>query len=128
LIGARLVRVERGEHEWSFVFADDTALTVECLWRIRVGGSVARTRDDDGQWFGLAAPVDAEREAQELLPGDVRSVRLDEGSGDLVIEFGEGVVLEVLSNSAGYEAWQLHRGDAMLLVCQGGGRVVEMGG
>jgi hypothetical protein len=70
--------------------------------------------------------VDAEREARALLRGDVCALRLDEGSGDLAIDFAEGAALEVLATSSGHEAWQLHRGDAMLLVCQGGGRVVEM--
>jgi hypothetical protein len=127
LVGVPVVAVDRGPHRWSFDFESGASLAVECLWRVRAGGRLRLTAKDDAQRFGLPAPVDAEREATTLLRGKApASVRLDEGTGDLVLSFPGDVALEVLADSAGYEAWQLHEGGDTRLVCQGGGTVVEM--
>jgi hypothetical protein len=98
------------------------ALSVACLWRIVAGGKVVLTSRDQGQQFGLPAPVDAYAEAFTLLQRrPVVRVRLDEASADLLLEFEDGQRLELLTDSSGYEPWNFHAPGVHLVGLGGGG-------
>jgi hypothetical protein len=77
-VGSECTAIERHEFSWSFVFGP-LAVHVECLWRVLANGRIALTRNDDGQQFGLPAPVDALTEAQALLVG--RQIEKNHSSG-----------------------------------------------
>jgi hypothetical protein len=112
------------DFSWAFNFGESIWLTAECPWRILTPG-VAFTDSDDGQKFGLPAPLDGESEVLRLLSGKrIQSVTKRETTGVLVIVFGD-VTLELLHLSAGYEAWQLGC-DGVELIAQGGGNVEEL--
>jgi hypothetical protein len=97
-------------------------LRVDCLWRIVAEDRLVRTSEDHAQRYGLPAPLDAYAEATSLLGGrSVTAVHLREETADLVLEFGRGITLEVLSTSSGYEPWQLTAPGVWLIGLGGGG-------
>ncbi|TYL93983.1 hypothetical protein FXB40_19275 [Bradyrhizobium rifense] len=110
LAGRHLAAVTRREYDWKFSFGDIAAsgLSAECPWRIIVGNRIAFSSSDDGHRFGLAAPLDGEKVARDLLgsrPIERISIRSD--TGDMSLLFADHVVLEVLNMSSGYEGWEI---------------------
>lgn len=121
----RSCRVERREADWAFDLRDKVRLAVGCHWRLVSADGIALTDEDDGQGFGLPAPVDAETSANDLLAGaTVSSVTLDRVTADLCLRFSNGLRLDLTNNSSGYEGWQggfNHDGNAVSIVAMGGG-------
>ena len=126
MIGLPCTRIAaHTEHSSIFEF-EDFSLVVESLWRISVGGALRLTSTDDGQRFGLPAPVDAHEKAVEHLRGQrIRQVRVDDARGDLALAFDNSVLFEAITDSSGYEAWTL-RGPHRLFVAASGGRVQDL--
>jgi hypothetical protein len=107
-VGNECTAIERHEFSWGFAFGS-LGLNVECLWRVLKGGRIALTRNDDGQKFGLPAPVDALAEARSLLlERTIRAIEVSSETSDLTFEFTDGTKLELLTDSRGYEAWQAY--------------------
>ena len=99
-------------------------IQIESLWRLLADGNLACTSEDDGQHFGLPRPIDATSELSRALVGcTVGSVEVVPGTADLILSFGRNV-LQAISNSAGYEAWQVMGPEGTVAVGQGGGNVV----
>lgn len=108
LDGANLTSVLRHPHSWSFQFSS-CSLGVECSWRLIADGRIALTDGDDGHQFGMPAPVDVEIETARRLVGQrVTHAVVASQTADLTISFGDDLRLEVVSNSSGYESWQLN--------------------
>lgn len=124
VIGKTCSRVYEG-HPQNFTFEFGAgALCVDCLWRLISAGRLVRTPLDHGQQFGLPAPVDAFAEARSLLDGRrIETVRLREETADLTLRFEGGIVLEVLSNSSGYEPWNFNAPGIRLIGTGGGGMI-----
>ena len=98
-------------------------IQIEGLWRLLADGTLVRTGEDDGQVFGHEHPIDAISELGQLLVGNsLQSVVVVTGTADLILGFGS-VVLQAISNSAGYEAWQVEGPKGTVAVGQGGGNV-----
>ncbi len=125
LVGKEYARVyEHYPLNFSFDF-ESGVLRVDCLWRIVADGRLVRTSRDHGQQFGRPAPVDAYVDAASLLKGRrVAAAHLRQETADLLLTFEGGLLLEVLSDSAGYEPWQLSAA-ASLSVAMGGGGVAD---
>lgn len=112
----RACRVERREAEWVFWFGDSISISVECRWRIVSPERVALTDEDDAQRFGRPAAVDAQADANALLSdAKVTSANIDRTTADLSLSFSNGLRLELINNSSGYEAWN-------------GGTIIGLGG
>lgn len=110
-------RVERREADWLFWFGDSRSISVECRWRIVSSEGIALTDEDDGQQFGLPAPIDAEARANALLSGaEIMSADLALTTADLALSFSNGHRLQLINNSSGYEAWNVGR-----IIALGGG-------
>lgn len=96
-------------------------------WRIVTNGRIAFANGDDGQQFGLPAPVDGEAKANGLIASQsITSVSIDRQTADLVIHFGDAVRLDTFNNSCGYEGWHINlppENDGMSVVALGGGEV-----
>ncbi len=123
----RFLWFARAGHEWVFSFEHDASLTVTCLWRLLEGGRIRYTSEDDGQWFGRPAPVDAAAElVNRLRDATLDRVVLREGTLDLKLTFSTGHIVEVLPDSAGYESWVARRGGAQFIAV-GGGELVIFG-
>jgi len=118
----RPLRIIRREYDWVFEFTDGAVLSVATMWRMRSAKLILVTDADDRQLFGLPAPVDAEHQANEIVADAVaKSLRFDEATGDLRIAMSNRVILEILTNSGGYESWQANAGAELLAVAGNGG-------
>jgi Family of unknown function (DUF6188) len=111
-------------YSWSFDFEGKFRLNVQCPWRlvdesgIRVGG------EDDGQRFGLPAPVDAAKRAMDLLSVTwLKEVIVARKTGDICLEFASGARLEVFNNSSGYEGWNCGTPSGLQIIGMGGGGI-----
>jgi hypothetical protein len=126
-IGRMCSAVERLEHSWGFGFGDAGGMNAECLWRIIADGRIALCAGDDGQQFGLPAPIDARHAAQRLLVGRrVLAIVIQDITSDLRVTFDGGVMLELLNNSSGYESWNASfrdKGVDTQLIALGGGQL-----
>jgi hypothetical protein len=69
LVGHHFQSLVRREYDWVVAFDKDATLVVECLWRLVEAGRIRFTSKDDGQQFGLPAPVDAAAEVNARLAG-----------------------------------------------------------
>ena len=117
----------RRDHDWLFVFTEGVGLVVWCPWRLLAPGRIRVSADDDGQQFGLPAPIDAAQVVTDLLAGcRARAVGVRSGVLDLVIDFDGNHTLEVLPVSSGYEAWQIDRpSDHSSVIAVGGGELIR---
>jgi hypothetical protein len=126
LVG-RSCRVERREADWVFDLQGGAGLAVGCHWRLVSSESIALTDEDDGQRFGLLEAVDAETKANSLLVGaTISSATVDRVTADLCLEFSNGLRLEFIINSSGYEGWQVsfsRAGQMFSIIAMGGGRL-----
>src|SRR3954447_20036988 len=105
LVGRRIESFTRNEYEWWLMFNEKQYLAIACLWRLIHMGRIRGTSADDGQWFGLPAPVDAAQEVNNRIAGElIESVKLQEGTLDIEFRFDNGYSVEVIPDSAGYEA------------------------
>jgi hypothetical protein len=121
LVTHRFESLVHREFDWVFTFNDDVHLTVACLWRLLENGRIRFTSSDDGQKFGLPAPVDAASEVNDRIRGaHVKSIDLQSNTLDLVIVFSTSHVLEVIPDSSGYEAWQICHHNLQLIAVGGG--------
>lgn len=126
-VAGRTCEIRRRENDWVFSFGseDGCRLVTETLWRIIEGGRIALTSEDEGQKFGLPAPLDAQQAGSaHLLGRSVLALHLDPVTADLMIEFEREVRLDVITSSAGYENWQAHfqyNDDQITLIGGGGG-------
>ncbi|GAB3782516.1 DUF6188 family protein [Dyella agri] len=99
-------------------------LQIESLWRLLSSGAVALTSEDEGQLFGGSQPLRAIPELSSKLHGQTLvSCQATPGTADLTLNFGQSV-LQVITDSSGYEAWQVEGPAGTLAVGQGGGNVV----
>lgn len=99
-------------------------LQIEGLWRLLSDGTLTRTSEDEGQRFGLPVAVDSISELSRALVGrTIGSAEVVPGTADLILSFGHHV-LQAISTSAGYEAWQVEGPEGTVVVGQGGGNVV----
>jgi len=124
LVG-RVCRVERREADWLFSFQTEAVLAVGCHWRVISDAAIAVTDEDDGQWFGLPEPVDAETIANGCLEGaELTWAQIDRVTADLGLHFSNGIRLDLINNSCGYEGWQgtfNHDGRRASVIAMGGG-------
>ena len=124
LVGRKLIAAEREGFHWLFRFQDVGTLVTECPWRILSSEGIALSSSDDGQKFGLPEVVDAQSRTSHLILGkNVHHVDVRKESGDLRLNFGDGVLFEALNMSSGYEAWQFSRAEGATLICMGGGKL-----
>ena len=128
LLGRTVEAVERWEALPCVVkLSGGYRLQIEGIWRLLADGSLARTGEDDGQSFGHKSPVDAISDLSVGLIGcALHSVEVVPGTADLILSFGHHV-LQVVSNSSGYEAWQVEGPQGTVAVGQGGGKVAVWG-
>lgn len=117
----------RREHDWVITFIGGGSIALPVPWRIVADGRIALANEDDGQQFGLPAPVDGEAKANGLIASRaITSLSIDRQTADLVIHFGDAVRLDTFSNSSGYEGWHINlppENGGMSVVALGGGDV-----
>ena len=113
--------VVRREYDWVFEFSENVSLVATCLWRLLENGRIRFTSIDDGQQFGLPAPLDVARELNERLSGaSIDSVTLHAGTLDLELHFSTRHILQLIPDSAGYESWNICAGEDQYVAVGGG--------
>jgi hypothetical protein len=121
LVGRRFQTLTRRDYDWVLAFDNGASLVVNCLWRLIEVGRICRTSLDEGQQFGLPAPVDAAAEVNHRLVGAlVASAVVRPGLLDIDLKFNTGHIFQVIPESAGYEAWNLLNGTKQLIAVGGG--------
>lgn len=124
----RLQSAQHRDYDWVFSFDGEAALVVNCLWRLIEEDRIRFTSEDEGQQFGLPAPVDAGAELNHrLVNATVEAVVLRENTLDLELRFDTGHVLQLIPDSSGYEAWIAHDRDKQFIAV-GGGELAIFGG
>lgn len=103
----RPMRILRREFDWVFEFGNGLALTVGTLWRFRDAGVIRLTSDDDGHQFALPAPLDVEKEVNRRLNrATIISIVDSDVMPDFLIRLSEGLAIDVIAQSSGYESWE----------------------
>lgn len=118
----RPLRLTRRESDWVFAFGEDLSMCVAAMWRIRTPREILVTDYDDGHQFGLPAPVDAEKRANEILErATVLQLENCASTGDVTIRLSKDLTIDVLTNSSGYESWQAYNGNELAAVGRNSG-------
>lgn len=100
---------------------------IESLWRLVSSGAVVLTSEYEGQLFGRGQPVRSISELSDKLQScTLDAAQAAQGTADLTLHFG-AQVLQIISDSSGYEAWQVTGPTGTVAVGQGGGNVVVCG-
>jgi hypothetical protein len=82
------------------------------------------TSEDDGQRFGLPAPINAaDKCAKYLLGTTIQAIHLRDATADVSIDFAGDLGLEIIPTSSGYESWQLRDPFGSTFYAQGGGQI-----
>lgn len=125
MIGRTIIGVSLNEPtQWSFSFGLGVGIGAECPWRLLKDGRMAISSEDHLQQYGLPAPIDAAAVATDTLASRaIVQVEVKDGTADLVLEFADGIRLEFLSISSGYESWGVTTPSGFQVVAQGGGQL-----
>jgi hypothetical protein len=123
----RQCKIVRREADWVVNLIGGGSIALPIPWRIVAYGRIAFADEDDGQKFGLPAPVDGEAMANDLIASrSITSLSIDIQTADLAIHFGDAVRLDAFNNSSGYEGWHINlppENGGMSIVALGGGDV-----
>lgn len=116
---------ERNPGSVMLEFGETEHLEVASQWRVIVAGRVALASRDHGRRTKGFPPVDVYTELTRLLGGKrIVRAQVTDNLADLLIEFENGVQLEIHTDSAAYEAWEL-AGPSETLYGIGGGGVLK---
>jgi hypothetical protein len=128
LVGKTVTSIERSNSCACVVsLSGGYRVQVESLWRLVTSAALLLTSRDDGQRFGRKEPVRALAELSDELVGDtIVAVQLGQGTADLSLHFKQKT-FQVVSDSSGYEAWQVVGPAGTVAVGQGGGDVAVWG-
>lgn len=125
LVGKNLEHVEHLDYQWEFVLSGGTVISAESEWRLVDNGRIRVTSGDDGHLFGLGSPVAAASVVLEAVGG--RTIcTVTVALGDLNLDFGDGLALQVLQLSSGYEAWHVFDKDTTIHCLGGGDLAIEV--
>ena len=110
--------------EWAFSFEPGVGVGVECPWRLLKDGSIAVSSEDHLQQYGLPAPINAGATALSLVAKQrVTGAEVRSGTADLILKFENGMALEVIPFSSGYESWGVTTPSGFYIFAQGGGQL-----
>lgn len=94
---------------WYFNFDEGLSIRLECFWRLFSEEGIVWTSNDHNQKYGRKTPIDLHKEINAVLK-DQELNRVDrfEKSGDLKIDFKNGLYVEAYTDSSGYESWEIN--------------------
>src|SRR5687768_12070539 len=88
IVGRFVLDVSFCQPQWQFSLGATERIAVECLWRIVQKEQIVLTNRDHGQSFGRSSPVDAVRNAMNLLSVvQITNAQLRNGTADIQITF-----------------------------------------
>lgn len=103
------------------IFDGEETLTIECSWRLRNEETILLGSNE----FKL---VETHLKAYEklskmLLGQEIKDIRIISAVSDLSIQFSNGMLLELFSDSTIYENWTLSDGKDFMLISLPGGEL-----
>lgn len=102
------------------IFDGKESLTIECSWRLRnkkmilVGHSEYSSQETHQKSNGKLSDL--------LLGKRIKDIKITSVISDLIIEFENGLFLELFSDSNIYESWTLSDGKNFMLISLPGGK------
>lgn len=119
--------ITRREYDWLLVMNSFVSITLSVPWRIVSKGRIVLASADDGQTFGLSAPVNGEKEARKICSGKrIAKASVDRQTADIALQFDSETRFDAFNNSSGYEGWQaryMSNGQWHSVIALGGGEV-----
>lgn len=104
----RQCEIVRRKADWVANLVGGGSIALPVPWRIIANGRIAFASEDDGQTFGLPAPLDGEIVAKRLLGGhSITKILVTPDTADLTLHFGRTLRLDAFNNSSGYEGWRI---------------------
>lgn len=93
---------------WVLSLSGGGSISTESVWRLLTLDGMAVSSADHGHPLGLPAPVDAAALAMLVTStSPIVAARVDPRAPDLIVQFENKSVLQVLATSTGYECWQV---------------------
>ncbi len=92
---------------WLLKFDGNAHLNISCLWRLVEGGRISATSEDHGHKFGQSVPFDARSLLGVLRGMKLVAVARAEVTNDVSLTFESARELQLVVNSAAYEAWSV---------------------
>jgi hypothetical protein len=124
MIGASVDSISTaGPPDWSVELSNGGSVQVETgFWRLSWPGGIVVCSQDHGHKFGLPAPVNVIEDAIAAI-GNARIINafVREGAPDLVLEFDNQLLLDVLVGSVGYECWHMYEPSGWHVIVRGSG-------
>ena len=97
---------------WHLVFENNLRVQIECFWRLLENRKIKRTSKDNQQLYGHKTPIDLENEIKAALQDkDLDKIERNTDTGDLYLLFENGLTLEIITDSSGYECWEIINGE-----------------
>lgn len=121
----RLLKVsfDKDSSTWQLMFENSVLVQIRCFWRLLKHGRIKWTVNDHGHQYGLNKPINlTEVIESELNERNLIEIQRNTLTGDLFLKFDENFVLEIYTDSKGYETWILNY-DGKQIVGMGGGDI-----
>lgn len=97
---------------WHFVFANNLRVQIESFWRLLDKRKIKRTSKDNQQIYGHKTPIDLETEIKAALQNKcLNRIERNTDTGDLFLLFENSLTVEIVTDSSGYECWQIMNGE-----------------
>ena len=94
---------------WYFNFDQELSVRLECFWRLFSADGILWTSNDHNLKFGRETPADLFKEINAILKDqETNKVERTDKSGDIKIDFDNGLYLEAYTDSSGYESWEIN--------------------
>ena len=107
---------------WVLSFSGGGHLTTQSRWRILSAESLVVASGDHGRSFGLPEPLDVGELAASATSGSmVSAARIAAAAPDLELLLDNGLRLQVLADSRGYECWQVTDPSGVAVAVSGSG-------
>jgi hypothetical protein len=101
------VSFDEGAKDWVFIFAENILIEVSGFWRLLENTKIVLVSLDHGHQFGLAKPLNLVEEVTTILnEKKLLELKVDENTADLTLVLTDGLEIEILIASAGYETYQ----------------------
>jgi hypothetical protein len=111
---------------WKLEFSGGAEFSNFSLCRIVRAKKLLTCTTDHEQWFGLKEPYNAETEMNNLISNSIVTEASYGSSGnDVALSMSNGIIVEILSISTGYETWEYRSAEGVLYVATGSGEINE---
>jgi len=103
----KTVSFDDGSMSWLFSFEDSISFVVSGFWRLLKDNKIYFVSLYHGHQFGLPKPVDLVENASMFLKEQkLLKIEIDENTADVTLGLTDGIELQVLIASSGYETYQ----------------------